>query len=62
MDIELTFQDFAALAANGKLEKGTVNITFRRPILSTVTIDPRAKTGKAEFYLDETDDARLTAL
>ena len=62
MNIELTFQDFAALAANGNLKKDGVNITFGRPVLATITGDPHAKTGQVVFYLDETDDRRLSAL
>jgi hypothetical protein len=61
MNIELTFQDFVKLAGNGKLEKDGATITFRRPILTDITVDPRAKTGKVVFYLDETDDKRLEA-
>jgi hypothetical protein len=62
MNIELTFQDFAKLAANGKLEKDGTTITFGRPVLAELTVDPQAKTGKVAFYLDETDDRRLAAL
>jgi len=61
MNIELTFQDFTKLAENGKLEKDGVMITFGRPILAKITIDPQAKTGKVVFSLDETDDRRLAA-
>lgn len=61
MNIELTFQDFTKLAAQGKLEKDGVTITFGRPVLPEITIDPKAKTGKVVFYLDETDDRRLAA-
>ena len=62
MNIELTFQDFAKLAANQKLEKDGTTITFGRPVLSEVITDPKAKTGKVVFYLDESDDRRLTAI
>ena len=62
MNIELTFQDFTALAANGTLKKDGANITFGRPVLATINIDPQAKTGNVVFYLDETDDKRLSAL
>ena len=60
MDIRLSFQDFSRLAANGTLEKEGVTITFGRPVLSEVQIDPKAKTGKVVFFLDEADDRRFT--
>lgn len=56
MKIDLTFEDIVALAANGKLEKGGATITFGRPVLAEITLDPRyRKSGKVVFYLDEHD-------
>lgn len=62
MNIHLTFQDFAKLAANGKLEKDGATISFDRPVLAEVKIDPHVKSGRVAFYLDETDDRRFTEL
>ncbi|SPF48602.1 hypothetical protein SBA4_3950008 [Candidatus Sulfopaludibacter sp. SbA4] len=62
MTIHLTFQDLSKLAANGQTEKDGVTIVFGRPILSKIEIDPKAKTGKVVFYLDETDDRRFAEL
>jgi hypothetical protein len=55
MEVKLTFQDFAKLAANHKVEKDGVVLTFERPVLSEVTFNP-GKGGKAVFFLDETDE------
>jgi hypothetical protein len=61
MNIHLTFTDFSKLAANGKLEKDGATLTYSRPVIAEIEIDPNAKTGKVVFFLDETDDRRLTA-
>jgi hypothetical protein len=54
MEVKLTFQDFAKLAANQKVEKDGVTLTFERPVLSEGTFNP-GKGGKVVFFLDETD-------
>ena len=59
MNIELTFQDFVKLAANGKPEKNGATVTFDRPVFPQITIDPKANTGKVVFQLDEADDRRF---
>jgi hypothetical protein len=41
MDIQLSFQDFSKLAANGRLEKDGTTITFARPVLAEIEIDPQ---------------------
>lgn len=58
MTIKLTFQDFAKLATYRIVEKDGVTISFDRPVLSEVSADVSAKTGKVTFFLDETDDHR----
>lgn len=55
MTLELSFDDFVKLAANGQLQKEGINVVFNRPVLTEITADPKAKSGKVVFYLDETD-------
>jgi hypothetical protein len=50
MDIHLSFQDFSKLAASGRLEKDGTPITFGRPVLAEIEINPKAKTGKVCFF------------
>jgi hypothetical protein len=48
------------LAKDGTLEKEGVTISFGRPILAEMDINPQAKTGKVAFFLDETDERRVS--
>jgi hypothetical protein len=59
MTIQLKFQDLVRLAMKQQIEKEGVTITCGRPVLSTIKVDPKAKTGSVLFYIDETDDKRL---
>lgn len=56
MNIVLAFDDFTELSANGRLEKDGVTVTFGRPVLAEVEIDPTKGSGKVVFYLDEADE------
>jgi hypothetical protein len=56
--IDLTFRDLMRLAVDNKIEKDGVTVRYDRPVLSKVTVYPRAKTGRVEFFIDETDDRR----
>jgi hypothetical protein len=53
------FSRFLKVGREQTLEKDGVTITFDRPVLSKVAIDPKAKTGEVVFFLDEDDDRRL---
>jgi hypothetical protein len=58
MNISLTFQDLAKLAANGKLEKDRNTISVDRPLLPHVKISPDGKQGFVRFTTDESDHSR----
>jgi len=55
MTIELTFGDLTKLATDRKLDKDGTTFVINRPVLTEITIDSQAKSGKVVFFLDETD-------